>query len=80
MSWGVKTDRTKNKTYTIYVLKIHRAKLTQAKLTQGRVDSGANLTSGRVDPLPMGRVLKIILKICPGPVIAVGSNDLLMLC
>ena len=56
MSWGVKTDRTKNKTYTIYVLKIHRAKLTQAKLTQGRVDSGANLTSGRVDPLPMGRV------------------------
>ena len=45
---------TENKTYTmIYVLKIHRAELTQAELTQGRVDSGADLTSGRVDPLPL---------------------------
>ena len=35
------------------MLKIHRAELTQAELTQGRVDSGANLTSGRVDPLPI---------------------------
>ena len=43
---------TENKTYTIYVLKIHQAELTQAELTQGQVDSGANLTSGRVDLLP----------------------------
>ena len=44
---------TENKTYIIYVLKIQRAELTQAELTQGRVDSGADLTSGRVDPLPL---------------------------
>ena len=30
---------------------LHQAELTQAKLTQGRLDSRANLTSGRVDPL-----------------------------
>ena len=45
---------TENKSYTIYVWKIHRAELTQAELTQGRVDSGADMTSGRVDPLPGG--------------------------
>ena len=32
---------------------IHRAELTQAELTQGRLDSGADLTSGRLDPLPL---------------------------
>ena len=40
-----------DKPYTIYVTE-HWAELTQAELTQGRVDSGADLTSGRVDPLP----------------------------
>ena len=40
----------------MYVLKMQRAELTQAELTQGRVDSGADLTSGRVDPLPFGHV------------------------
>ena len=43
-----------NEPYTLLnALKIHRAELTQAELTQGRVDSGADLTSGRVDPLPI---------------------------
>ena len=51
--WFARLVCTENKSYTIYVLKIHRAELTQAELTQGRVDSGADLTSGRVDPLPM---------------------------
>ena len=51
--WFTHLVCTENKTYTIYVLKIHRAELTQAELTQGRVDSGADLTSGRVDPLPV---------------------------
>ena len=32
--------------------KLHQAELTQAELTQGRLDSRADLTSGRVDPLP----------------------------
>ena len=44
-----------NKPDIIYVTghsEIHRAELTQAELTQGRLDSGADLTSGRVDPLP----------------------------
>ena len=45
-------DNVNLQTYTIYGLKIHRAELTQAELTQGRVDSGDDLTSGRVDPLP----------------------------
>ena len=49
---------TENKTYTIYVLKIHRAESTQAQLTQGRLDSGADLTSGRVDTLPFVFMLK----------------------
>ena len=31
---------------------LHQAELTQAELTQGRLDSRADLTSGRVDPLP----------------------------
>ena len=30
--------------------------LTQAELTQGRLDSGADLTPGRVDPLPSSEV------------------------
>ena len=40
------------------ILMIHRAELTQAELTQGRVDSGAELTSGRVDPLPLATRFK----------------------
>ena len=65
-----------NKTYTIYILKIHRAELTQAELTQGRVDSGADLTSGRVDPLPMR---SNVIKTSDGPMInysqkSVGSG------
>ena len=32
---------------------LHQAELTQAELTQGRLDSRADLTSGRVDPLPL---------------------------
>ena len=38
---------------SLSALKIHQAELTQAELTQGWVDSGADLTSGRVDPLPV---------------------------
>ena len=38
--------------YVTAALKMHWAELTQAELTQGRLDSGADLTSGRVDPLP----------------------------
>ena len=32
---------------------LHQAELTQAEFTQGRLDSRADLTSGRVDPLPI---------------------------
>ena len=38
---------------SVNALKIHRAELTQAELTQVRVDFEADLTSGRVDPLPI---------------------------
>ena len=49
------------KSYTcmkLNALKIHRAKLPQAELTQGRLDSGADLTSGQLDPLPIRLRLK----------------------
>ena len=37
----------------IYDHPIHHKENKQAELTRGRVDSGAELVSGRVDPLPV---------------------------
>ena len=39
---------------------LHQAELTQAELTQGRLDSRADLTSGRVDPLPWIRIRLLV--------------------
>ena len=41
---------------------IIRAAVTQAKLTLGRVDSGADLTSGQVDPLPISSGSVVFVK------------------
>ena len=60
--WFSPKDYAEPKPYIIYMyvtepLKVHRAEftrseLTQAELTQGGVDSGADLTSGRVTRYP----------------------------
>ena len=55
----------KKKHIYVTALKIHRADLTQAELTQGRVDSGDDLTSGRVDPLPGTAPCPYSLVPCP---------------
>ena len=45
-----KLIHVQNKPFTIYITE--RSENTQGRVDPGRVDSGADLTSGRVDPLP----------------------------
>ena len=41
--------------------RVDSSRLDPHSLTQGRVDSGADLTSGLVDPLPLGMAMSLHL-------------------
>ena len=47
---------------TNHIHTINQAEVTRAELTQGRVDSGADLTSGRVDPLSISSGSVVFVK------------------